>query len=263
MTTIEIDPIIHRYAVDYFHLPSNHTSIIDDAITYVLSASHKGSEKYTYIIHDVFTGGAEPASLFTVEFLSGLQNLLKPNGVIVIVREIPAPFPLNPKKSKVTSKCRITQAIWPPLRRALLSAQFSRHFRIIAAFLGKTATTLIDAMSKKKLTLQIWQSSAVLYRLFHPHQIRMMRTGKKKQNPGHCQQKESPSVDRSKPISSTATPEKPFSFPTLSLKSMASRLPVPAHMARVNSSWKQQSCMTQTWPALQKAKLIVRSGIGS
>jgi spermidine synthase len=92
VTTVEIDPIIHRYAVDYFHLPSNHTSIVDNAITYVSSATKRESEKYTYIIHDVFTGGAEPASLFTVEFLSELRSLLKPDGVIVIVREISLPF---------------------------------------------------------------------------------------------------------------------------------------------------------------------------
>jgi hypothetical protein len=33
----------------------------------------------------VFTGGAEPVDLFTLEFLQGLGDLLKPDGVIAIV----------------------------------------------------------------------------------------------------------------------------------------------------------------------------------
>lgn len=41
--------------------------------------------KYDYVIHDVFTGGAEPIELFTLEFLAGLSNLLKRDGVIAIV----------------------------------------------------------------------------------------------------------------------------------------------------------------------------------
>ena len=40
---------------------------------------------YDYIIHDVFTGGAEPLDLFTVEFLTDLASLLDPDrGVIAI-----------------------------------------------------------------------------------------------------------------------------------------------------------------------------------
>lgn len=49
--------------------------------------------KYDYIVHDVFTGGAEPIELFTVEFLEGLKSLLKDDGAIAIV-SAPPPFPL-------------------------------------------------------------------------------------------------------------------------------------------------------------------------
>ena len=45
------------------------------------SPNHK---QYDYIVHDVFTGGAEPAALFTAEFMSSLKKLLKPDGVIAI-----------------------------------------------------------------------------------------------------------------------------------------------------------------------------------
>ena len=44
----------------------------------------RSSRFYDYIIHDVFTGGAEPLELFTAEFLTGLSNLLSPEGTIAI-----------------------------------------------------------------------------------------------------------------------------------------------------------------------------------
>lgn len=83
-TTVELDPIVHDYAVTYFGLPTNHTSIISDAVPFVANAASKTPGKYDYIIHDVFTGGAEPAALFTIEFLSGLEKLLSQKGSIAI-----------------------------------------------------------------------------------------------------------------------------------------------------------------------------------
>jgi hypothetical protein len=84
-TVVEIDPVVHEFAMKYFHLPSNHTAVIEDAVTYTkqLANDTKG-QRFDYIAHDVFTGGAEPIPLFTLEFLQGLAALLKPNGVIAI-----------------------------------------------------------------------------------------------------------------------------------------------------------------------------------
>ncbi|KAL8897050.1 MAG: hypothetical protein Q9207_007409, partial [Kuettlingeria erythrocarpa] len=83
-TILEIDPVVHAFATKYFALPPNHTAVIQDALAFVANSqsdtSKKDAEKYTYIIHDVFTGGAEPLSLFTLEFLEGLKNMLKPEG---------------------------------------------------------------------------------------------------------------------------------------------------------------------------------------
>ncbi|KAK4190787.1 S-adenosyl-L-methionine-dependent methyltransferase [Podospora australis] len=84
-TVVEIDPVVHKFASKYFQLPSNHTAVIEDAVTYTSRMASNGSEtRYDYIIHDVFTGGAEPIPLFTLEFLENLNTLLKPNGVIAI-----------------------------------------------------------------------------------------------------------------------------------------------------------------------------------
>lgn len=88
-TVVEIDPVVHQFATQYFNLPSNHIAAIEDATTFVKRAVETSAPKYDYIIHDVFTGGAEPAELFTWEFLKDLSSMLKDDGVIAIVRPVP------------------------------------------------------------------------------------------------------------------------------------------------------------------------------
>ena len=83
-TIVEVDPTVYKFASRYFDLPLNHTAVISDAVSYA-SLSVGTGQKFDYIVHDVFTGGAEPIDLFTLEFLSDLHALLKPNGVIAIV----------------------------------------------------------------------------------------------------------------------------------------------------------------------------------
>lgn len=96
-TIVELDPAVHALATDYFSLPSNHTAVLTDAIAWVISQAHPAPpsdeeptlptpeiKQYDYLIHDVFTGGAEPLPLFTASFLSSLRSLLKPNGVAAL-----------------------------------------------------------------------------------------------------------------------------------------------------------------------------------
>ena len=83
-TIVEIDPVVHEYATKYFALPSRHKKVIADAVSYSAELVKTG-EKFDYIVNDVFTGGAEPVDLFTYEFLSNLNTVLKPGGVIAIV----------------------------------------------------------------------------------------------------------------------------------------------------------------------------------
>jgi len=82
-TIVEIDPVVHEYATKYFALPPEHTAVIADAISYANAVARSG-EQYDYVVHDVFTGGAEPVELFTVEFIQDLRSILKPSGVIAI-----------------------------------------------------------------------------------------------------------------------------------------------------------------------------------
>ncbi|OAP56810.1 hypothetical protein AYL99_08922 [Fonsecaea erecta] len=83
-TVMELDPVVHEFAIKYFNFPHNHSYYIGDAVHAVTTANSTEADSYDYIIHDVFTGGAEPVELFTTEFLSGLHMLLKPDGVIAI-----------------------------------------------------------------------------------------------------------------------------------------------------------------------------------
>lgn len=105
-TIVELDPVVHKFAVQYFDLPRNHTAVLQDAVKWVkkqtaaaealttidenlkegavVEVSRKPVVLYDYIIHDVFTGGAEPLYLFTTQFLQNLRSLLTPNGAIAL-----------------------------------------------------------------------------------------------------------------------------------------------------------------------------------
>ncbi|KAI5843416.1 S-adenosyl-L-methionine-dependent methyltransferase [Morchella snyderi] len=83
---VELDPVVYKYAKEFFELKLNHTAYIEDAIGFVKreAAVEKNRKQYEFILHDVFTGGAVPASLFTSEFFSDLRTLLTEDGVIAI-----------------------------------------------------------------------------------------------------------------------------------------------------------------------------------
>ncbi|KAH9875503.1 hypothetical protein J1614_004239 [Plenodomus biglobosus] len=83
-TIVELDPVVHHYATKYFSLSPNHTAVIDDAVAYVAEKSVTSPGSFNHIIHDVFTGGAEPVALFTTEFMTGLYKLLTPDGSVAI-----------------------------------------------------------------------------------------------------------------------------------------------------------------------------------
>lgn len=105
-TVIELDPVVHEFATKYFDLPQNHTAVLEDAVGWVAAAAEqtqqteegktkgirqeaaRGSKDvsflWDYIVHDVFTGGAEPLALFNAQFLRHLRALLRPDGIIAL-----------------------------------------------------------------------------------------------------------------------------------------------------------------------------------
>lgn len=85
-TVVEIDPVVAEFAGEWFRLPSGSPKlrvVVQDAVSFSARTVEQGGQ-FDYVVHDVFTGGAEPIPLFTLEFLQNLAALLKPNGVIAI-----------------------------------------------------------------------------------------------------------------------------------------------------------------------------------
>ncbi|KAI1268202.1 spermine/spermidine synthase [Xylariaceae sp. FL1019] len=83
-TIVEIDPVVYNFAIKYFGLPSNHTAVVEDVVSWSQLNGPALQGHYDYIVHDVFTGGAEPVELFTGAFLQRLNQMLSQAGVIVI-----------------------------------------------------------------------------------------------------------------------------------------------------------------------------------
>lgn len=86
-TVVELDPAVTRMARKYFGLPNEVVVYDEDALIFVARESRL-KKRYDIIVHDVFTGGAEPVSLFTAEFLSTLKSLLTSNGSIAVVSRL-------------------------------------------------------------------------------------------------------------------------------------------------------------------------------
>ena len=80
VTAIEIDPVVHRFAEEYFGFPKM-SVVYQDGREFV----ERSSEKWDYIIHDVFTGGNVPAHLFTREMWSATKKALDNFGVLAVV----------------------------------------------------------------------------------------------------------------------------------------------------------------------------------
>lgn len=78
--TLEIDPAVASAASDYFGFKPTGTSIVGDARYEIRHL--QGS--YDLIIHDCFTGGAEPAHLLTVETITELKGLLSAQGILAL-----------------------------------------------------------------------------------------------------------------------------------------------------------------------------------
>ena len=93
VSIVEIDPIIHSFAQHYFGLPQVKGQVVfADGRRFIEDAAKHG-EKWDFVVHDVFTGGKVPERLFTREMWKTTKEVLKENGVLVVVG---LPFPLVP-----------------------------------------------------------------------------------------------------------------------------------------------------------------------
>jgi spermidine synthase len=80
VTAIEIDPVVHRFAEEYFALRKLRV-LHQDGRKFVQDAE----EMWDIVIHDVFSGGSVPESLFTLEMWEAVKRVLRDEGVLAVV----------------------------------------------------------------------------------------------------------------------------------------------------------------------------------
>ncbi|KAJ1972730.1 hypothetical protein H4R35_004515 [Dimargaris xerosporica] len=82
MDVVEIDPKVYQFARKYFGLAKPHNIYLQDGRAFIEHGA--ANDTYDYVFHDVFTGGAVPPSLFSVEALEQIKRILKPHGVLAL-----------------------------------------------------------------------------------------------------------------------------------------------------------------------------------
>ncbi|EFY91293.1 spermine/spermidine synthase [Metarhizium acridum CQMa 102] len=116
-TVVEMDPVVYEFASKYFDLKENNPPVLQDAVSYTGELAKTAPSTYDYIVHDVFTGGAEPIDLFTLEFFQGLHALLKPEGTVAINYAgdlaLPPPKVIYRTIKQVFPTCRIFREMPP------------------------------------------------------------------------------------------------------------------------------------------------------
>ncbi|KAM4063066.1 spermine/spermidine synthase domain-containing protein [Hirsutella rhossiliensis] len=154
-TVVEIDPAVYDYAAKYFDLKENNPPVLEDAVGYTSALTATAPETFDYIVHDVFTGGAEPVDLFTLEFLQGLATLLKPNGVVAINYAgdlaLPAPGIVFRTIKHVFPTCRIFREV---PRDDVALKEVGVDFANMVIFCTKTSSPLTFRMPTQADHLQ-------------------------------------------------------------------------------------------------------------
>jgi spermidine synthase len=85
VSAVEIDPVVHQFAEDYFGLPKLKGTVAHEDGRAFIERSVEEREKWDYIVHDVFTGGSVPGHLFTTEMWASMKAVLAENGVLAVV----------------------------------------------------------------------------------------------------------------------------------------------------------------------------------
>lgn len=91
---IELDPMVFNYANEWFDLTTGidtkpgtvKTRIFLDDALHIIPALIAQDCSYDFIMHDVFTGGLLEPKLFSRSFLRQINRLMKPDGVLGMVR---------------------------------------------------------------------------------------------------------------------------------------------------------------------------------
>ncbi|RIA89540.1 S-adenosyl-L-methionine-dependent methyltransferase [Glomus cerebriforme] len=81
LNIVELDPAVYNFATNYFGLEPKHNIYIQDGRKFI---NDEHSQSYDYVLHDVFTGGSVPPSLFSFEALEQIKRILKKDGVLAL-----------------------------------------------------------------------------------------------------------------------------------------------------------------------------------
>ncbi|GIX22581.1 MAG: spermidine synthase [Gammaproteobacteria bacterium] len=111
---IEIDPAVVEAARDFFDLRVSGRLIVGDARYQV----RRLEGPYDLIVHDCFTGGAEPIHMLSREMLLELERLLAPGGVLVLNV---VGFTVERDAKPVAAVARTLDSVFPH-RRSFVSA---------------------------------------------------------------------------------------------------------------------------------------------
>ncbi|KAJ3053196.1 hypothetical protein HK097_004823 [Rhizophlyctis rosea] len=79
---VELDPKVYEFAKKYFDCPPGDNHYIGDGRHFL--DFEADDETYDWVLHDVFTGGVVPGSLFSVEALTSVKRVLKKDGVLAL-----------------------------------------------------------------------------------------------------------------------------------------------------------------------------------
>lgn len=107
--TIEIDPAVAEAARRWFHFEPTGLFLVGDA-RYEIT---RLTVRYDLIVHDCFTGGAEPTHLLTKEMLSELRSLLKDGDVLALNY---VGFRTGDGADAVAAVYRTLQSLFPSVR---------------------------------------------------------------------------------------------------------------------------------------------------
>jgi len=85
VSAVEIDPVVHQFAEKYFGMPELRGTVVhEDGRKFI----ERNTQKWDYIIHDVFSGGLVPGHLFTLEMWESVKSKLEDGGVLVVVSSL-------------------------------------------------------------------------------------------------------------------------------------------------------------------------------
>lgn len=88
-TIVELDPVVYSAAKRFFALPEPEPGrlFLEDAWAFLRKQQVTDDrELYDIVVHDVFSGGSLPASLFTQQFWNHTKRVMSPDGVLAVVR---------------------------------------------------------------------------------------------------------------------------------------------------------------------------------